>query len=146
MCMFCRSLFVLLYFFFWPLCFLFFFDIRILITPLVSSNSSYMLDIVVSLITHDKFCVRNDLNQLWVKDGDKVVDSSEISDATTPKGITRYTNKAYSFSSAGYNLSERGIHWLYETNQTTTRHQNCNDVRMTTRLIIHNERQLGYQV
>ena len=32
MCMFCRSLFVLLYFFFWPLCCLFFFDIRILIT------------------------------------------------------------------------------------------------------------------
>jgi hypothetical protein len=30
-----------LYFFFWPLCCLFFFDIRILITPLVSSNSSY---------------------------------------------------------------------------------------------------------
>ena len=31
MCMFCRSLFVLLYFFFWPLCCLFF-DLRILIT------------------------------------------------------------------------------------------------------------------
>jgi len=40
--MFCRSLFVLLYFFFWSLCCLFFFDIRILITPLVSSNSSYL--------------------------------------------------------------------------------------------------------
>ena len=40
--LFCRSLFfVLLYFFFWPLCCLFFFDIRILITPLVSSNISY---------------------------------------------------------------------------------------------------------
>ena len=38
-CMFCRSLFVCLYFFFWPLCCLFFFDIRVLITPLVSSNS-----------------------------------------------------------------------------------------------------------
>ena len=37
---FCRSLFVLLYFFIWPLCCLFF-DIRmILIAPLVSSNSS----------------------------------------------------------------------------------------------------------
>jgi hypothetical protein len=35
-----RSLFVLWYFFFWPLCCMFFFDIRILITPLVSSNSS----------------------------------------------------------------------------------------------------------
>jgi hypothetical protein len=42
-CMFCRSLFVLLYFFFWPLCCLFFFDIRILITLLLSSNSCYPL-------------------------------------------------------------------------------------------------------
>ena len=39
-CMFSWSLFVLLYFFFWPLCCLFFFDVRILIAPLVSSNSS----------------------------------------------------------------------------------------------------------
>ena len=48
--MFCSSLFVLLFFFFWPLCclsFFFwplcclsFFDIQILINPLVSSNSS----------------------------------------------------------------------------------------------------------
>ena len=38
--MFCRSLFVLLCFFFWSLCCLFIFDIRIMITPLVSSNSS----------------------------------------------------------------------------------------------------------
>ena len=36
---FCRSLFVLLFFFDWPLCCLFFLDIRILITPLVPSNS-----------------------------------------------------------------------------------------------------------
>jgi len=35
------SLFVLLFFFFWPLCCLSVFDLRILITPLVSSNSSY---------------------------------------------------------------------------------------------------------
>ena len=41
MCMFCRSLLVPLYFFFWSLCCLFFFDIRIPITQLVSSNSSY---------------------------------------------------------------------------------------------------------
>ena len=39
MCMFCRSLFVLLSLL-WPLCCLSF-DLRILITPLVSSNSSY---------------------------------------------------------------------------------------------------------
>jgi len=35
-----RSLFVLLSFLFWSLCCLSFFDLRILITPLVSSNSS----------------------------------------------------------------------------------------------------------
>ena len=39
MCMFCRSLFALLYLFFWPLGCLFFLDVRILINPLVSSNS-----------------------------------------------------------------------------------------------------------
>jgi hypothetical protein len=43
MCMFCRSLFVFLYFFFWSVCCLFFFDVRILITPLVSSNSSCLM-------------------------------------------------------------------------------------------------------
>jgi hypothetical protein len=42
-CMFCRSLFVLLYIFFWPLCCLLFFDIRILLTLLVSLNSSYII-------------------------------------------------------------------------------------------------------
>ena len=44
MCMFCRSLFVLLYLFFWPLCCLFFFDIRILITLW------YLLAIVFSVL------------------------------------------------------------------------------------------------
>jgi hypothetical protein len=43
-CMFCRSLFVPLYFFCWPLCCLSFFDLRILITPLISSNSSQQYD------------------------------------------------------------------------------------------------------
>ena len=43
MCMFCRSLLVFLYFFPWLLCCLFFFDLRILIIPLVPSNSSYEL-------------------------------------------------------------------------------------------------------
>ena len=38
LCMFYRSLFVLLCLFFWPLCCLFFFDIRILIAPLISSK------------------------------------------------------------------------------------------------------------
>jgi hypothetical protein len=36
--MFCRSLFVLLSFFFWPLCCLSYFDLRFLITPLLFSN------------------------------------------------------------------------------------------------------------
>jgi hypothetical protein len=43
MCMSCRLLFVLLYFLSWPLCCLFFFDIRILIIPFVSSNSFYLV-------------------------------------------------------------------------------------------------------
>jgi hypothetical protein len=43
--MFYRSLFVLLYFFFWPLCYMYlsFFDSRLLITHLVSSNFSYTI-------------------------------------------------------------------------------------------------------
>ena len=43
--MFCRSLFVPLSLFLWPLCCLSFFDLRILITPLVYSNSSYHSEI-----------------------------------------------------------------------------------------------------
>ena len=39
----CRSLFVVLFSFIWPLFCLFFSDLRILITPLVSSNSSYAM-------------------------------------------------------------------------------------------------------
>jgi hypothetical protein len=45
MCMFCRSLFVLLSLFFWPLCCVFFFELRILITHLTSSNSSWKYNI-----------------------------------------------------------------------------------------------------
>ena len=50
--MFCRSLFVLLYFFFRPLCRLFYFYIRILITPLVSSKSScsFLVSIVLFVL------------------------------------------------------------------------------------------------
>ena len=53
-CMFCGSLCVLLYFFFWQLCCLFFCNIRILIAPLVSSNSSYKLNStwIALLFTH----------------------------------------------------------------------------------------------
>jgi hypothetical protein len=54
-CLFCRSLFVLLYFFFWPLCCLFFFDIRILITPLVSSNSS-SCKMLALYFTYENYC------------------------------------------------------------------------------------------
>ena len=42
MCSVFRSLFVLFFFFFWSLCYLSF-NLRILITPLVSSNSSYYI-------------------------------------------------------------------------------------------------------
>ena len=53
-CMFCRSLFVLLYFFFGPLCCLFFFYIQILITPLVFSNSSYICFVEQSIFMRIK--------------------------------------------------------------------------------------------
>jgi hypothetical protein len=44
-CVFCTSVF-------WPLCCLYFFDLRILKTPLVSSNSSY--DIIYCLQVHGR--------------------------------------------------------------------------------------------
>ena len=44
MCMFCRSFSSFYPFFFWPLCCLPFFDLRILFTPLVSSTSSYYFE------------------------------------------------------------------------------------------------------
>ena len=52
----CECLFVLLYFFFKPLCCLFFFDLWILITPLVSSNSSYHIILyrVQSIPRHER--------------------------------------------------------------------------------------------
>jgi hypothetical protein len=57
-CIFCRSLFVLLYFFFWLLCCLFF-DIRILNTPLASSNSSFNCIWCVWLEASSKLSLHN---------------------------------------------------------------------------------------
>ena len=70
-CFVCRSLFVLLYFFIWPLCCLFFFDIRILITPLISSNSSMKIRfeqwlLTISLIS-SKRATTSHFNQLNTK-------------------------------------------------------------------------------
>jgi hypothetical protein len=64
MCMYCRSLFVPLHFFFWSLCCLFFFDFRI--TPLVSSNSSYTYadDSTASYCNYDINKVVNTLETL----------------------------------------------------------------------------------
>ena len=85
MCMFCRSLFVLLYFFFWPLCCLFF-DLRILIAPLVSSNSSHMCLLLIDTDCicrcksrimvifegpdrqHDHFCSESDRTSCYTSD------------------------------------------------------------------------------
>ena len=56
--MFCRSLFILLCFFFWPLCGLPFFSLQILITPLVSSNSFFHFhDRYVVDKTHSNSCL-----------------------------------------------------------------------------------------
>jgi hypothetical protein len=63
MCMFCKSLFVFLSFFFWPLCCLSFFDLRILITPFdifklflrkIKAKRDYGLDIEIWICT-DRF-------------------------------------------------------------------------------------------
>ena len=56
-CMFCKLLFVLLSFFFWPLCCLFIFDIWIMIAPLVSSNSSYHFDKQIQVCTNEDLIV-----------------------------------------------------------------------------------------
>jgi hypothetical protein len=50
-----QTLLVLLYFFFWPLFCLFFFDIRILITTLVSSSSSYLCYLYLFTYTGIRF-------------------------------------------------------------------------------------------
>jgi hypothetical protein len=61
MCMFCRSLFVRLCFFFWPLCCLSF-DLRILITPLVSSNSSYWWEALIAYVIVNLTTIRRSLS------------------------------------------------------------------------------------
>jgi hypothetical protein len=49
-CMVCRSLFVLLYFYFWPLFCLFFFDIRFLIAPLRQHIWNFYLNLSTSSV------------------------------------------------------------------------------------------------
>jgi hypothetical protein len=53
MFMFCRSLFVL---FVWPLCCLSF-DLRVLIIPLVSSNSSYLIQLTLTCKVERFLCI-----------------------------------------------------------------------------------------
>jgi hypothetical protein len=69
-------------FFFWPLCCLFFFDIRILISPLVSSNSSYrhsrtllhkiyiynpIIEYILNFVSYQlSYIVNTFLKPLWV--------------------------------------------------------------------------------
>ena len=48
----CRSLFVLLSFSFWPLCILSFFDLRILISPLISSNIPFTVASIKHIYTY----------------------------------------------------------------------------------------------
>ena len=64
MCMFCRSLFVFLYFFIWPLCFLFFFDLRILITSLWYLQTLLILEITCIMWLYFYFASQCILYQL----------------------------------------------------------------------------------
>ena len=58
--MFCRSLFVLYSFFFWPLCCLSFFNLHILITTLVSSDTpEYTVSSCLSYLSYE-FCIDHD--------------------------------------------------------------------------------------
>ena len=58
--------------FFWSLCNLFFFDIRIIITPLVSSNSSHQTELLsliyVYLLNMIQTCLIRDLRELNTED------------------------------------------------------------------------------
>ena len=78
--MFCRSLFVLLSFFSYPLCCLSFFDLRILISPLVSSNSSSnnRLELASTVVN--------------IVDGDDSRNSTKCAEHTYPTREYRYEN------------------------------------------------------
>ena len=65
LCMFCRSMFALLSFFFWPLCCLSFLDLRILNTPLVSSSSLLFYAMVIIVIN---IIMEPPLNVLFIID------------------------------------------------------------------------------
>ena len=74
MCMFCRSL----SFFFWPLCCLPSFDLRILITPLVSSNSHYIWfwwvcfdEFLTNISFRKKITLLCNYNRFWHKRSQK---------------------------------------------------------------------------
>ena len=60
---FCKSLFVFLYFIFWPLYCLLFFDLRFLITPFVSSNFSWEI-FEISVVFSGYSCFFN--QQKWL--------------------------------------------------------------------------------
>jgi hypothetical protein len=58
--LFCRSLIVLLSFFCLPLYYMFFFDLRVLVIPLVSSNLSYVLSLMTrSFIPSNCYIILN---------------------------------------------------------------------------------------
>jgi hypothetical protein len=73
MCMLCRSLFVLLSFLFFPLCCLSFIDLWILITPLVSSNSSshtlsiYIIGIIMKNVCCGLNCRLEYLDKMMIR-------------------------------------------------------------------------------
>ena len=65
--MLCRSLFVLLSFFFRPLCCLYFFDLQILITSLLSSSSSYQHMLLYLKSTFINTQKKNPANHEFIK-------------------------------------------------------------------------------
>jgi hypothetical protein len=70
----CGSLFVHLYFVFWPLCCLFFFDLRIMIVSLGSPNYTYTVEVINNTYTFLKPKLNLDdrpvlsILNLWIRD------------------------------------------------------------------------------
>ena len=95
-CMFCRLFFAILYFFFWPLCCLSFFDVRLIITPLVSSNRSYhpprpqrVSFVFISCLTSSLSYFQRGCNPQW-KDGVIFIICVVLQSATTMPYVTAH--------------------------------------------------------
>ena len=116
MCMLCRSLFVLLSFFFRPLCCLSFY-IRILITPLASSNTSFSSACVCSIY----LLVDTIFQRLCLLPGytwKNIAANYEITEPRAPSSTTYLPTYTPIFSALVSNGQVRYCHHVAHGNQT----------------------------